>query len=215
MSLYSTFYSGDPDVIERAAKQEKLGALEEPGVQVIDFSGGIMNPFLFPDDFMTLTKGGRASFWQLEGTNLLASGEENGFYRMPEADIERLRNLGVEDMREFSRNWNTERQRRAAESKPRSVWRSPRFLKVVAGGVLGLLIVIIKERGDRVASLILITGMLGAAGFAFWYDRSARRRWERRSPAPEVDWVRPLQDLQRFLTQAREKKQPVYYYWSL
>jgi hypothetical protein len=88
MSLLSTFHAGDPTLIEAAARKGDLEFSRLPGVRGIDFSGGISRPFLFPEDFQTLTGGGADSFWSLKDNNLL-KGEEQGLHRVPAKEVDR------------------------------------------------------------------------------------------------------------------------------
>lgn len=215
MSLFSTFYSGAAAVIETSIKEGKVDLSGDASVKLADFSGGLAQPYLFPDDFAALTGGGVPSFWNLMSGSVFES-EEHGLYRVPHTVCERLLALSGHELSEFSHAWSARRAEAAARSRrDHSIWRSAAFWKITGGGAAGLLIASIMNRGDSLSLMTLAGWLLCTLSVGVWLDTSQRRRWKKRRRDEAVDWVAPLKHLQHFLAEARERGSPVYYYWSL
>jgi hypothetical protein len=214
MSLLSIFYAGDRDVIERSVEQGELNMSEAAKVQMFDFSGGISCPWLFPGDFLILTKGGSSSFWHLRDENL-AGEQEHGFYRLPESELGKLQSLSEDGLREFSESWNTRRKNETSKYHSRPIWWSKAYWKITLGGLAGFLAGSIAGHGDRMAVIMLVTWIICATVAGLWLNRSQRRHRKNFPAEPGMDWVPVLRELQRFLTRARENGLSVYYYWSL
>lgn len=215
MSLISTFYSRDAGAIEKAAKNGGLDFSAQTGVKSLDFSGGVAQAFLFPGDFLTLTRGGPKSFWILRSRSLI-KGEDQGFYRVPDTECDRIVLLEEADLSAFSAEWSRLRAEDAARiERSRSIWRSRPYWSITGGISFGLVLSYAMERGSVVLLFILAVWLALALTFALCVTRRRRLMESHSCRATNVDWSARLRDLQRFLRDARHSGSPVYYHWSL
>ncbi|MHC4518825.1 MAG: hypothetical protein ACYTAS_09580 [Planctomycetota bacterium] len=215
MSLFSTFYAGDPKVIEETLQN---GSYEFPGgsrVTQVDFSGGVQIPFLFPEDFQRLVGDGDNSFWKLERNNLLEE-DERGLYRVPDAEVDRLRMLNDNQLKCFADDWNRSRaEETMAAYRSASIWRSEAFWMITAGISLAMIIVYLQDRSSYVLLYLLASWLVLAWLFGSYTNRRRAERLKERRPLEPIDWTTDLKKLQEFLQQAKEREVPVYYHWSL
>ncbi|MCC6233948.1 MAG: hypothetical protein IT580_14985 [Verrucomicrobiales bacterium] len=215
MSLFSTFYAGEAGVLEAAARAGSTPYDTLPGVRSFDFSGGLLQHYLFPEDFQRLGQSGPDAFWSLTSASL-APGSDEGFHRVPEKECDRLAALPDAALRAFSRDWN---ERRALQivrlTQSCSIWRSRPYYSITGGVTLGLLYSYVAHPESK-AALFLLGAWLGmAATFGILKERRRRQRLRHRPTAEPVDWVPRLREWQVFLREARRHTTPVYYHWSL
>lgn len=213
MSLFSTFYSGDAGLIENAARNGDFDFSEQPGVKGLDFSGGLAQAFMFPEDFLALTGGGLKSFWTLKSKSL-TNGEDQGLYRVPDAECDRIVRLQEATLSGFSTEWNRRRVEDAARiERSRSIWRSRPYWSITGGISFGILLSYMANPGSVVPLIVLAVWLALAVVFALYVTRRRKLKANHR-PKP-VDWSMRIRDLQRFLREARQSGSPVYYHWSL
>ena len=218
MSMFSIFYAGDTATIEAAIEDGQLDFANDSAVKMEDLFGG-----LFSDDFLVLTKGGSASFWTLETGNLMADEEahriqdqEHGLYRVPDEECDKLLALREGQLSEFSKQRNArEAQEWAQDRRSYTIWRSREYWVITAGIAGGLLGAYILDVREPVIPVLLAGWLACAVAYGVCVSRRRRLREKLRPPDEPVDWVTPLHDLQSFLSDARRRGVPVYYYWSL
>jgi hypothetical protein len=204
-----------PYVLEAAARKSDLEFSRLPGVRGIDFSGGISRPFLFPEDFLTLTGSGADSFWTLKD-NSIVEGEEQGLHQVPMTEVDRILGLTSGALRRFSEGWNHRRQEaRARATHRRSIWRSRPYRAITGGISLGLLMAYGMDHSSATPLVLLGAWVTAAVAAGIWTERRRAAARSGRPKAEPVDWVGPLTELQAFLHEARSESQAVYYYWSL
>jgi len=227
LSLYSSFYIGDPEQIGRHLKAGDLKALHnDPGISVADFSGGIAQPFLFPQDLGRLLSplaaspdDAEAAFWSLTEKQILGTGnkeDEHGAHVLSASGVQRLCQVDGAAVSAFSSLWNKERHRRHNSAQvARSVWRSRSLWAIVAGVSGGLLAGAVQP--PHILSLLLLIVFL-ALTFAFAWLLERRRR-SRLASSPiirsDIDWVPAIKSLQQKLSSSLSSGQRVIYYWSL
>jgi hypothetical protein len=215
MSLISTFYVGDSEMIEGAICRGDFDFLESSGVAVVDFSGGVSGGYLFPEDFLALTAGGGGSIWRLRRKNLV-EGEEQGLYLLSDADVDDLVSLDEQGLSDFSTRWNRDRSEGAAAGRRRhSIWRNSAYWRIFAGGSIGLLFGYLMDRSSLGVLWVLFAWIAGMLGLAALMGHRRASRLENREPFQAVDWVGPLKELQIQLRKASEAGESVCYYWAL
>lgn len=208
MSLFSTFYAGDLSRV-RALVEGTEAKVED--VESYEFSGGLFQPFLMPNDFANLLGDSPGAYWDLERGNLLEENSESGLYRIPGVECDRLIALNHGQMARFSHAWNA--KRRQVQSKRPAGRKLSAFWKIALGMTGGLLAGNLSDRNLSTTELVLLVGWLfGWTGLALF---RAKRQSRARKPLSDIDWSEKLRGLQDFLVTARRQGMPVYYFWSV
>ena len=227
MSMLSTFYlGGRGEVLSVLAGEHLLEARTES----VDFSGGIQTPLLIADDFDALfqsaSNGKLQSFSQVWSELIFGEPDTAAEYQahvLAPFGAELLARLTDDQIHEFSRNWNAERDKEREQQRPITKHRriEDRIRAAAAFWALPIALVIgipLAEHGTLPQSKILFPSLVVA--LALLARRYLRRRFgafTTTAPAPsvDVDWFPILAELRSLCCKAREKGKDVVYFWSL
>lgn len=231
MSLWSTFYSGNVNRLESLLHQEdwqEIGKAED--IQMVDFSGGTLQPFLFPDDFNQLV------LYLKKESNICIStftdsfdktiwGSPDAEYQAAILDSEFVRSLsGLKDDSLVSINAiikSKKMQESISLSKKLRLDRIKDRIKIeTAFAALPLALSLGVLTGDySVLSKILVPffsfGIVYGLRFWFLHLLDRNHKTNQYSKHNTYDWTDSLIKLRNLAKTAIEKNENVVYLWSL
>jgi len=237
MSLWSTFYIGDPTLMMLLLSDENsLQDIDNHSeILKVDFSGGVFQPFLIMDDFSTLlnissdkSSPNTTDFSSGFDALLWGDSEESGGYILKNDLVRKIGLLSDQAITEYSTLWNDSRKTSlevAIKQNNRLENRLGKYKGEIIYWMLSIYFAYLFTVADH-GSLPLIVKIIGplvvlsiaiALRYAAWsfFQKSRPKRQNTKREYEYYDWTMRLSELREKCRESFSNKQSVVYLWSL
>ncbi len=234
MSMWSTFYSGNIDRFQSFLEKENWEAIENAqDIRLVDFSGGVLQPFLIGDNFDPLVlylKENKAVDISkfTDSFNETIWGEEgrDAEYQAAVLDTEFVRSLGnlsdesltyinkqiiqkyTEEMTEFRKKVKGSLLDRIMKRIKIEICFAA-FPVAISGGIIQGNYPVLAKTLVPLCSFGLVYGL------RLWLWRRRKEKMKQKPEQRTYDWIEQLIQLRNFAKEATEKNEKVVYLWSL